>query len=102
MDKIQLEISFSDNKDGLYLKTDLPEGISIDSPPIYIKKVYGFSEPINMIVYFALGVSAKVAASWLYDKLKDCRSDKITIDRKEIILSEGEITRIIEEKITKG
>lgn len=99
---MNIEIYFSDSKDGFLLKDDAPKGVSVSPKLIPAGKGLGSTEPLNMIIYFALGVSSQVIASWLYDKLKKCSSNKITIDRKEIILDEGEITRIIEEKITKG
>ena len=56
------------------------------------------------IIYFAVSISssvgASVFASWLYDKLKGKRIKKFIIERTEIELDEGEIKRIIEEKLT--
>ena len=96
---MKIEINFSDYKDALIFKHDIPEGISINWPPLTIRQEFGNIQPITIIISFSIAVSSKVLGNWIYDKIKNHGSNKITIDRKKIILDKGEITRIIQEKI---
>jgi len=59
----------------------------------------GSSMLVTILVSVGTGVPSSLLASWLYDKLKNGRSNKITINRREIEITEGEITRIVEESI---
>ena len=97
---MNIKITFSNQKDALILNHDIPPGISITMPPdIAITKDFGTQEiAVTVIVSFA-GIPAQLVAKWLYDKLKHHRSRQISINRKEIHLSEGELTKIIEEAI---
>ena len=99
--KMDIKISLSDNKDSYEFKKDIPDGISVFIPPFTIYKFSEYIEPITIIISIVRDISIGLLVTWLYDKFKNCSSEKITIDKKEIILDKGEITRIIEEKITK-
>lgn len=96
---MELSIYFSDSNDGFLLKNDIPKGISVSPQYITVQKGFGDSIPVTMFISFARDVSIGLISAWLYDKLKNCSSEKITIDRKEIILEKGEIAHIIEEKM---
>lgn len=79
---------------------DPPEGVSVIKPPITITKGYGAEEiAVTVVIGFATGIPASLVAAWLYDKLKYHRSNQISINRREIHMSEGELTKIIEETI---
>jgi hypothetical protein len=79
---------------------DFPEGVTKrDISPIEVR---GLSpESVATAIFaFTTGVTGKVLASWIYDKLKK-HKDKayLKIDRKEVTIDEANIIRIIEEKI---
>ncbi|MFO0793977.1 MAG: hypothetical protein U0586_07920 [Candidatus Brocadiaceae bacterium] len=96
---MNIEITFSNQKDALML-SDPPAGVSVIKPPITITKGYGAEEiAVSVIIAVATGVPINLFTSWLYDKMKHSRSSKICINRKEIHLSQGEITKVIEETI---
>jgi len=96
---MNIEITFSNNKDALLLK-DAPKGVSVMVPPLEFRKGYGAEEiAVSLVIGLATGIPASLVASWLYDKLKNHRSSQISINRREIHISEGEITKIIEETI---
>jgi len=65
----------------------------------YIRKGLDFPEIIYIVVSFSSGVAVSVFANWLYDKLKGKRIEKFMIEKTEIELDQGEIKRIIEEKL---
>ncbi len=74
-----------------------PDGITITLPPSPAIKIF----PIEQIAEFALQVDIQIAATliagWLLNELKDSNSKTITIEKYEVSLNEGEITRIIKE-----
>jgi len=65
----------------------------------YERKGLDFPAIIYIAVSFTSGVGASVFANWLYDKLKGKRIEKFIIEKTEIELDQGEIKRIIEEKL---
>lgn len=93
------EITLSNNKDAFLLTKDIPAGVSFAMPEIIITKGFGADTAVTIAISIASGIPSSLVASWLYDKLKQGRSGKITINRREIHFEDGEITRIIEEAI---
>lgn len=96
---MEIEMTLSNNKDALLLKNDVPSGISLIMPDIVITKGLGSETAVSIIISVATGIPTSLVAAWLYDKLKHHRSSKICINRKEIHVSEGEITKVIEETV---
>jgi len=96
---MDIEITFSNNKDALLLNNNVPDGISLIMPPIIITKGYGLETAVSIVVSVAAGIPSGLVANWLYDKLKHHRSRQISINRREINFSQGEITKIIEEAV---
>ena len=80
----------------------LPGGFTMIFDGVTVRKAIGFPETITLVITFAGTVVSSVAinllSSWLYDKLKG-RAETLRIDRREIHIDKGEITRIIEESI---
>ena len=70
---------------------------------LYIRKAVGFPEILYSILEFSsgatMGVAAGVVANWLYNKLRGKKIGRIIIERTEIEMDEGEIKRIIKEKL---
>jgi hypothetical protein len=97
------EIELWHDLDETNLQAELPPDISIRrSGALITLSPDGFSLPI-FIVTWAGSVSAAVVARALYDAiLKKSRkkTEKTTIEGRQIDLKEGEIKRAIEVKIT--
>jgi len=70
------------------------EGESIAKAGIDLPRVVEFS------LTFGAGVAASVVANWLWDKLKSRQVTSITIDRSSVEFEEGQIKKIITEKIS--
>ncbi len=64
-----------------------------------IRKAVGFQEIANFVLTFGSGVASGVVANWLYDKLKEKKVEKLVIERTEVEIEQGEIKRVIEEKL---
>jgi hypothetical protein len=96
---MDIEITFSNQKDALLLNRDIPPGVSLMMPDIVINKISGAPDVAAAVVISFSGIPATLLAKWIYDKIKHNRSRQICINRKEIHLSEGEITKVIEETI---
>jgi len=77
---------------------ELPGNAKLSYNGSLIRKSVGLPEIVNFTLTFGSGVAAGVVANWIYDKLKN-KTEKISIDRKEIQLDKEEIKRIIEEHI---
>jgi hypothetical protein len=78
----------------------VPGGGVITYQGTVVRKSFGVPETISLLLTVGGSVTINLISSWLYDKLKG-RTTTLRIDRKEINLEKGEITRIIEEKMEK-
>jgi len=96
---MNIEMTFSNQKDALLLNNDVPQGISLTMPDIIITKGFGTETAVTITISIASGVTVKFIADWLYGKLKHHRSRQISINRREVHISGGEITKVIEETI---
>ena len=79
-------------------KRTLPGGATVTFEGIIERRALDFPSTIQLVVSFGKGVLAGVVASWLYNKIKG-RASTLRIDRTEVEIEEGEIKRIIKEKI---
>jgi len=77
---------------------ELPGNAKLSYSGSLIRKSVGLPEIVNFTLTFGSEVVAGVVANWIYDKLKN-KTEKISIDRKEIQLDKKEIKKIIEERI---
>jgi hypothetical protein len=60
----------------------------------------GISEAWAIAIFtVVVPVAANILAAWLIKMLADKSSTVVTINRKEVILEQGEIVRVIEETI---
>lgn len=96
-----IEVALSNNRDAFLLNNDIPSGVTLEIPEIVITKSFGTDTAITVGISIATGVPSSLIAAWLYDKFKQCRSDQITINRKEIHLTDGKVAKIIKETINK-
>lgn len=66
-------------------------------------EVFLTAERIPEIIHFILtlgsGVACGLVANWLYGKIKGRDVEKLIIERTEVEIEQGEIKRVIEEKI---
>jgi len=76
--------------------------ISEDVKFVYKGTLTHFAVDVPSIIHATIEIGGSIAigivSAWLYDRLKG-RAEKIKIDRTVIEVEEGEIRRIIEEKI---
>lgn len=77
---------------------DLPGGAVVTWKGQIERKAIGSPTTITLLLSFGTGVASGLVASWLYDKLKG-RASTLRIERTVIQINEGEITRIITERI---
>lgn len=80
-----------------------PQGVSVQAR-VRLLKAEGTSDSIvGIVIDIATRpvsqVLIGVVSAWLYDKLKQRGTSQVTINRKQIDLTEGNITRIVEETI---
>lgn len=78
--------------------------IQADTTLTYKTEFLAESSDAANIFYFVLtyasGVSSSIVANWLWSKLKG-KSGRVVIDRSEVEFEEGQIKRILNEKIDK-
>jgi len=97
---MNIEVTLSNKKDVFLLNHDTPSGVSFNLPVISSNKDMSAADiAVTIVINIATGVPASLVAAWLYDKLKQGRSDQISINRRVINLSDGKVTQIIEESI---
>jgi hypothetical protein len=97
-----IEIETPDLPVAFNMKVDAPEGVTVFVPPIMMKRSDGAEGIATIILTLTGSVVTSAIGSWLYDKLKAGRSRTVKINRREIEIENGEITRIIEECITES
>jgi hypothetical protein len=78
----------------------LPDGSTLLWQPGPMRKAHGLPAIFHFILVYARDVSAGVLGAYLYDKLKG-KATALLIDRQEVQIDKGEITRIITEHIEK-
>ncbi len=97
---MNFEVTLSNNRDAFTLDSGVPSGICLRVPEVIMNKSVGSEIAITIGISLATGVPSSLAAAWLYDKFKQCRSNQISINRRVINLSDGKVTQIIEESIS--
>ena len=80
---------------------EIAEGVSLTYQGSKRFKSVGEPEIIMLAITFGTSVSARLLATWLWSKLHNRENTSLTIDRIEVEIDEGKITRIIREKIEK-
>jgi hypothetical protein len=82
------------------LERTKPAGVSI-ARIVPLQKTSGLEEILYGIsIGFTATVAAELFCNWLKNKLEKHSSGKVTINRKEIFITDGEIRKIVEETIT--
>jgi hypothetical protein len=99
----ELEFDLMDNPASLQqgVEVILPDGSRLAWRPGPLRKVHGLAKILHYVLVYGRDVSAGVLGSYLYEKLKG-RATVLRVDRQEIQIEEGEITRIITEHIEKS
>ena len=80
---------------------EIPAGVDVDVPSLVERRGVGFRNTSSATVTIRPGVDVEVVANWLYDKLRDEPTTRLTINRLEVRISKDEITRVIQEEIGK-
>jgi len=80
---------------------DLDQGVSLTYKGTYMRKALGFPEIIMLSASIPIGIAAGVLANWLWEKLRGRNITQIEMDRTTVEFEEGEIRRVIHEKVTK-
>ena len=78
----------------------LPDGSVLAWQSGPLRKGYGQPWILHFILTYGKDVSAGIAASYLFNKIKG-RSTTLRIDRKEVQIEQGQITRVLTEHIEK-
>jgi hypothetical protein len=80
---------------------DIPAGGTITMGRMLMRKAVGAPQVIYILLSLGRDVAAGVAGSYIYDKWKSHKGGQLsmTINRREVNLDKGEITRVIEEEI---
>jgi hypothetical protein len=92
---------FESSTAGTRSEKELPEGVTITHGRMLMRKALGIPQALEIIISAVGTVAANVASSYIYDKLKRHKGGKVEmiINRREVHLHEGEITRVIQEEI---
>lgn len=98
-----LEIDTNDEKLVPIFKKDKPENVSISFKISFQKNTGGTNEILGIIIEYGVEVIKDIGiplfCSWLYDKLKNSKSKKITINHKEVYIDKDKITKIVEDTL---
>jgi hypothetical protein len=74
-----------------------PAGIAVQITKLPLAKAFDVGTVVTVTLMFAGNVAASYVGAWLYNLAKKGRVERITINRREVELKEGEISRVIEE-----
>ncbi|MCI0659101.1 MAG: hypothetical protein L0170_18765 [Acidobacteria bacterium] len=66
-----------------------------------IAKAFGLPQTIELVLTFGTGVTSGVVANWLFRRISG-RAVSLRIERREVAIEEGKITRVIEEIIERS
>ncbi len=78
----------------------LREGVALVYQGTTIRKALWWPEVILFSASVPTKLAAGILADWLYERLKGRKVQKIIIDGTAVELSEDEIQKIIQEKVT--
>lgn len=81
---------------------EIPTGVDVDVPSLAERRGVGFKNVSTATVTYRPGVAVELLASWLYDKLCDWPTTRLTINRSAVRIAKDEIARVIQEEITKA
>jgi len=76
------------------------DGVSVTYDGTIIRKAVDFPSTVQLVIAFASGVTASYVGTWLYNKVHG-KAEKITIDKIEVEIDKGEITKVIETHMKK-
>ncbi len=82
-------------------ETEMSGGFTVKYPRMQPVKKAGEEEGIRILLDLVTSVGGGVAANWIWDKIKDKDVEKLIIEREVVEKEEGEIKRVIKEKIEK-
>ena len=77
---------------------EVMDGLSVQWKGGFVRKDFGGAGLVTVVLTLGTGIVGSVVANWLYDRLKG-RAKRIRIERQEIEVDKGEITKLIQERI---
>jgi len=80
---------------------ETPAGANVNVPSLVERRGVGFKNTSTATVTVRPGVDVEILANWLYDKLRDEPTTRLTINRSEVRIARDEIARVIQEEIAK-
>lgn len=85
---------------GTGTRVEIGDGIYAEQGLLGIRKAFGVPQVVNILIEYgetvALSVASGVAATWLYDKLKNRDVVKLEIEGKEVEVDKEEIRKRLE------
>ena len=63
----------------------VPAGVTVEIPEVVERRGIGFETVATAILSFGSGVAASILANWLYEKLRDKPTTRITITTRRMI-----------------
>ena len=78
-----------------------PPDVTVKITQLPLQKAFDIPTVVTITLTFAGSVASSVAGDWLYNLAKRGRVEKIMINRREVELHQGEITRMVEETRTE-
>lgn len=99
----QLEFDLMANPPSLHqgVELTLPDGSKLAWQPGPLRKAFGLPKLFHYVLVYGRDVSAGVVGSYLYEKLKG-RVTSFRVDRQEVHIEKGDITRVITEHIERA
>jgi len=80
---------------------EIPAGIDVDVPSLAERRGVGFKPVTTATLTFQPGVAVDEVANWLYDRLCDEPTTRLTINRTEVRIAKDEIKRVLQEEVAK-
>ncbi len=80
---------------------EVSDKFAVKYPSMQPTKKSGFGEGFRFVLSVLSGVGASLIANWVWDKIKDKEVKKLIIEREVVEKEEGEVKRVIKEKIQK-
>ena len=82
------------------MQKEVIPGLTVRYDRKFSQQAFGYPDIIDFTLKIVEGAGASLIARWLYDKFNG-RVVKLEVERTDVSLSEGEIRRILVEKMKK-
>lgn len=82
-------------------ETEISSGLTVKYPRKQPIKKAGEEVGVRIALLFLTNVGAQLVANWIWDKIKDKDVEKLIIEREVVEKKEGEVKKVIKEKMEK-